>query len=219
MLISTLDHIVVGAKELNSGTAQLKILLDCEFLAGGKHTLMATHNSLLKLQKDIYLEVIATDPDACPANPIDGRKRWFALDAKSTQDKLARTAQPLTWVIAVSDIEYAKSKCGYDPGEIIEVSRGDLKWRLTVPADGSLIEEGVLPSLIEWPKGQNPANHLPESGVGIKSLVISHPNPERILDTLEKLKFSGPVETITGERGLEFNFVKANGDSCALKGR
>jgi hypothetical protein len=218
MFTSAIDHIVIGSKELDSGTDQIEKLLDCKFLAGGKHTVMATHNRLLKLQENTYVEVISTDPDACPPSPIDGRKRWFSLDATSTHDRLARSAQPLTWVVAVSSIDYAKSNCGYDPGEIIEVSRGDLTWRLTVPVDGNLIEEGVLPSFIEWPGEKNPAHLMPESGVILENLVVSHPNPEGISAILENLNFNDAYEVTSGKKSVEFHFVKADGNSCVLRG-
>jgi hypothetical protein len=64
--------------------------------------------------------------------------------------------QPLCWVAAVDNIEQAVSHCGYNPGKIIEVTRDDLRWRLTVPENGELSFGGVLPVLIEWPNGKKP---------------------------------------------------------------
>ena len=44
--------------------------IKAEFLLGGKHPLMATHNRLIKLQKSLYMEIIAADPSASlPKNP------------------------------------------------------------------------------------------------------------------------------------------------------
>ena len=219
MLTSTMDHIVIGAKNLQIGAAQLENTLSVSFLSGGKHALMATHNKLLKLQASIYLEVIAIDPEAYPKDETRRAHRWFSLDSKKTQQRLARAAQPLTWVVSVSDIEAAKSKCDYDPGEIIEVSRDRLKWRLTVPTDGSLREDGILPSLIEWPEGRNPSHLMAESGVRLKNLMVSHPEPERILATLEKLNFKGPLKVATGTKSLAFHFLKANGKGAIISGR
>ena len=211
MLASSIDHIVIGANHLHIETARLENTLNSTFLGGGKHDLMATHNRLLKLQDSIYLEVIAVDPEARPKTNVSRRHRWFSLDSKITQERLARAAQPLTWVVAVSDIEAAKSKCDYDPGEIIEVSRDHLKWRLTVPTDGSLSEEGILPSLIEWPEGRNPAHLMADSGVRLKSLVVSHPEPKRISSLLEKLNFGGPLKVIRGTKSLSFHFLRTDG--------
>ncbi len=218
MLTSTMDHIVIGANKLHIETAQLENTLNASFLDGGKHLLMATHNKLLRLQDSIYLEVIAIDPEAHSQKMISGRQRWFSLDSQFTQQRLARAAQPLTWVVSVSDIEAAKSECEYDPGEIIEVSRDHLKWRLTVPNDGSLREEGILPSLIEWPEGQNPSNIIAKSGVRLENLLVSHPEPERIMAMLEKLNFKGPLKVVTGIKSLAFHFLKADGNSIIISG-
>ena len=218
MLTSTMDHIVIGANDLHIETAQLEKTLNAPFLGGGKHALMATHNKLLRLQDSIYLEVIAVDPEATLKKEINRKQRWFSLDTKSTQQRLARAAQPLTWVVSVSDIEAAKSKCDYDPGEIIEVSRDHFNWRLTVPNDGTLREDGVLPSLIEWPEGQNPSHLMAESGVRLENLLISHPEPERFRTTLKKLNFKGPLKVITGKKGLTFHFRKANGNDAIISG-
>ncbi|NDV63644.1 VOC family protein, partial [Puniceicoccales bacterium CK1056] len=43
---------------------------------GGTHDVFATHNALLGLEDGLYLEAIATNPDA--AQPQ--RPRWFDLD-------------------------------------------------------------------------------------------------------------------------------------------
>ena len=216
MLSSKIDHIVIGAKELLAETKQLEAFLNAKFLPGGKHSLMGTHNRLLKLQDSIYLEVIAIDPNACPPGTVDGRKRWFSLDNEFTKKRLSRAAQPLTWVLAVKDIHYASARCGYDPGEIIEVSRDKLKWRLTVPADGSLSEGGTLPSLIEWPNGRNPTHQMPESGVRLEHIVISHPEPRLILEMQNKLNWVGPLRLTKGKKCLKFQFRKGNGDKVLL---
>ena len=47
----------------------------CRWRAGGKHAHMGTHNRLLSLG-DLYLEVIAPDPEA----PRPAWPRWFDLD-------------------------------------------------------------------------------------------------------------------------------------------
>ena len=42
--------------ELDKATKQIQSFIKAEFLAGGKHPLMATHNCLIKLQKSTYME-------------------------------------------------------------------------------------------------------------------------------------------------------------------
>ena len=51
---SRIDHIVIGAANLISGTNMLENKLSTKFSPGGDHQVMGTHNKLLKLQSDIY---------------------------------------------------------------------------------------------------------------------------------------------------------------------
>ena len=70
-----LDHLAVSAATLAEGTAHVEAALGIVLEPGGRHDRMGTHNRLLGLG-DIYLEVIATDPDA----PEPAWPRWFDLD-------------------------------------------------------------------------------------------------------------------------------------------
>ena len=75
--VSRIDHIAVTAPSLALGAAWLEQVLGVAPQPGGEHPLMGTHNVLLRLGDDVYLEVIAADPRAAaPARP-----RWFGLDA------------------------------------------------------------------------------------------------------------------------------------------
>ena len=70
MTQTTIDHLVIGAAELDKATKQIQDFIKAEFLAGGKHPLMATHNRLIKLQNSLYIEIIAADPSASlPRSP------------------------------------------------------------------------------------------------------------------------------------------------------
>ena len=52
---SRIDHIVIGAANLISGTNILETKLSTKFSPGGEHMIMGTHNKLLKLQSNILL--------------------------------------------------------------------------------------------------------------------------------------------------------------------
>ena len=64
MTRATIDHLVIGAVELDQATKQIQDFIKAKFLSGGKHPLMATHNRLIKLQNSLYMEIIAADPNA-----------------------------------------------------------------------------------------------------------------------------------------------------------
>ncbi|MDB4599575.1 VOC family protein [Alphaproteobacteria bacterium] len=152
MALSTIDHIVIGAANLEKATEKVESLLQTKFSTSGKHSLMATHNRLARLQNSAYMEIIATDPSATFPKSCTREKRWFSLDSSKTKRRFSLGPQPLCWVVAVNNIEQAASNCGYEPGRVTEMSRGDFRWKLTVPDSGELSENGVLPVLIEWHK-------------------------------------------------------------------
>ena len=213
---AVIDHLVFGCDYLKNGTSFLEQTLGVGFSSGGKHTLMATHNRLLKLQDSIYFEAIAIDHEAVKKHGDIGRKRWFSLDEDRTKERLAQSPRPLTWVVAVNDIYDAASKCGYDAGKITTMTRGDLEWLLTIPEDGTLVEDGLFPGLIQWPSGRNPANKLPESGTQLQRLILQYPQPDIIRQIIEQLGIDGPVEVRPGPANLIFEMRTNSGELVSL---
>ena len=213
---AVIDHLVFGCDHLQDGTSFLEQTLGVGFAGGGKHTLMATHNRLLKLQDSIYFEAIAIDHEAVQKHGNIGRKRWFSLDEDRTKERLAQSPRPLTWVVAVDDIYDALSKCGYDAGKITAMTRGDLEWMLTIPEDGTLVEDGLLPGFIQWPGGRNPANKLPESGTWLQRLILQCPQPDAIGQSIEQLGIDGPVEVRPGPPNLIFEMRTSAGELVSL---
>lgn len=75
-----LDHITVVAPALAEGVAHVRDCLDLDVPFGTRHGYMGTHNHRLQLGSNVYLEIVALDPDGM----TPGRARWFGLD---DQDK------------------------------------------------------------------------------------------------------------------------------------
>ena len=213
MALSTIDHIVIGAANLEKATEKVEGLLQTKFSTSGKHSLMATHNRLARLQNSAYIEIIAIDPSASFPKSCFQEKRWFSLDSATTQRRLTTGPQPLCWVVAVNNIEQFTSNCGYSPGRVTEMSRGDFRWKLTVPNDGDLPEGGVLPVLIEWPKGKNPAEAMPESNLVLKQITLFHPSPDFIEPILSAMDIAGPINIKLGEPAIQFIFKTPNGNN------
>ena len=204
---SCIDHIVIGADNLISGTNILETKLGTKFSQGGEHQIMGTHNKLLKLQSDIYLEVIANNPYVSnPSHP-----RWFSLDDEKTKEKIQSTPRPLCWVLKVDNIENSVKKCGYNPGEILKMSRGELTWKITVPSNGMLVENGILPYLIEWSSSQHPAKKLTNNNISMNTLSLFHPEPSKIKDIISNLINSDLISVSEGISKIELIITTENG--------
>ena len=190
-----LDHLVVTGPALAAGVAWVESILGVALQAGGEHQRMATHNALLRLGDSIYLEVIAPNPAASrPHEP-----RWFGLDRMSS-DQLPRLA---TWVARTDDINATTTACDGEFGDIEPMSRGSLNWLITIPAQGALLDGGVIPMLIEWPIAKHPAAGLEEKGCALRQLDLFHPNADavaKILDCLEIRPEVGIHQLATGTR-------------------
>lgn len=189
-----IDHLVVAAPDLDSGAAWVRAVLGAECRPGGRHERMGTHNRLLRLGDDVYLEVIAVDPAA--RSP--GRPRWFGLDT------LGPDAMPrlVGWVARADDIEAAAAASPEPLGTIEPMSRGDLSWRLTIPPDGSFPLGGAAPLLIQWDTSHHPAARLPDDGLTLVRLDVTHPEPDRVRQLLTAIGFVGPVALQSGERAI-----------------
>jgi hypothetical protein len=58
---------------------------------------------------------------------------------------------------------------------MIEVSRGDIVWDITVPKDGKLPLGGQAPAIIDWRGAPTPAEKLPDRGCRFKKLTLRAP--------------------------------------------
>lgn len=185
---TTVDHLVVTAPNLKAGVQWVRDALGVTAQLGGKHERMGTHNCLLRLGADIYLEVISPDPNA----PDPGRARWFELD------KLDRTSEPrlATWVVRTDDIRSAVSAYTEARGAIEAMSRGELTWLITVADDGSMQLGGTAPSVIEWHTPGHPAAWMREEGCWLRELQLIHPDPRRIERMLQSINLNAAPMTV-----------------------
>jgi len=183
---ATLDHLVVAADTLDNGEDYLESVFGVRPQRGGKHAAMGTHNSLLKLGERCYLELIAIDPEA--AAPL--RPRWFDLDRPAMRALLAQQPRLIHWVARTDDIEAARGASPIDPGPVHAMSRGDFRWRITIPDDGSRPGAGVLPTLIQWEGARHPADDMTDAGLHVAALAAAHPEPGSMRAVLAALGLS-----------------------------
>ena len=169
-----LDHLVIAAGDLQEGCDWFTDRTRLGLSPGGVHPLMGTHNRLLGLGPDAYLEVIAIDPAARgPDHP-----RWFDLDRRSGPPALR------TWVVRVNDLDAALAGAPAGSGTPRAFERGDLRWRMAVPVDGRLPFDNLFPALIEWQTEAHPAPRLPDAGVRLQGLRLEHPQAHALASAL-----------------------------------
>jgi hypothetical protein len=175
------DHLVLAARDLDRGTTWLERHLGVALAPGGRHARMGTHNRLLGLGAGFYLELIAIDPLA----PPPGRPRWFGLDLSEAlpMDR----PRLIHWVARSDDIQRDAVVSPEALGEILPMERGDFRWRITVPPDGHVPGNGLVPTLIQWDVPFHPAERLPDAGCRLMKLEGFHPQPANIKGTLAKL--------------------------------
>ncbi|MEO8536798.1 MAG: VOC family protein [Betaproteobacteria bacterium] len=188
------DHLIVAAETLPDGVAWITERLGVAPASGGRHVAMGTHNALLRLGDWLYLEVIAIDPSAAAPS----RPRWMDLDEPRMRATLSEGPALVHWAARSRDIDDDAQRSPIDLGTVMPMSRGEFRWRLTVPDDGHLPGRGLVPTLIEWPDERHPATGLPPSGVELVALAGEHPEPAPIREALAGLGLSDTLKVTYG---------------------
>ena len=211
-----LDHLIVASARLEDGVNWIEQQLGVRPQPGGQHAAMGTHNALLRLGPRCYLEVIAIDPDGvAPARP-----RWFALDEPTMHARLAASPALISWAVRCESLAAACARVP-DLGEILTLSRGDFRWKIAVPEDGSLPWGGVLPAAIQWDDDASgaplhPCDRLPESGCEFAALELAHPaavlGSAGIVSMFRELRVVGPIDLKPGPVRIAARIRTAAGD-------
>ncbi len=160
-----LDHLIISTTDLDAGAREISGKLGVPLEDGGKHTSFATHSRLLSLGPDDYLEVMAVDPNGRPPK----RPRWFGLDHFEGATRLTN------WVVRAKNLSNLMSMGAAGPGTPVATSRDGMRWTMMVPDDGLLPLNGIAPALMEWRGDKHPCQILPDHGVRLTALHLSHP--------------------------------------------
>ncbi|WP_171123386.1 MULTISPECIES: VOC family protein [unclassified Ruegeria] len=206
-MLNKIDHFAIGADTLAQGVSAMKDALGVEVPQGSKHDAMSTHNCVMQAGNESFFELIAIDPEA--ADP--GRVRWFTLDDPATQARLKERPRALCWVVNTDDLDAVIAASPVDLGEVVHFQRGDRTWRLTVPKDGHLPENGLLPAFIEWSPGPHPSTGQQNLSVTLSKVQVQTPNAARLKDMFEKLQISHLAEISKGPTALSFFLESPNG--------
>ncbi len=208
----TVDHLLYGSPELDSGVAEIERLTGVRPRYGGKHLGLGTHNALLSLGAGTYLEVIAPDPSQGEVDPTSLPYGIGSLEAPALR----------AWAAAPGDIERAvrdAREAGVGFGQVTAHRRrtpegDDVRWRMaTLETAGEGVS--VLPFLIDWGKTEHPSAHAP-SGVLLVELRIVGPEPVEILRQLGAMRAVVAVSEADAP-GLEAVLVGPAGREVVLR--
>jgi hypothetical protein len=174
-----IDHLVYAVPDLAAAVAEVEERFGVRAKAGGKHIGLGTHNALLGLGTQTYLEIIAPDP----GQPEPAMPRPFGVDG-------VRRRGLVGWALACDDIDAAVVRArshGYDPGEAADGQRvgptGTVRrWRLTLNA----MAGGLVPFLISWGDTEHPARSAPP-GLTLEAFHLEHPDPPSLAPSLTAL--------------------------------
>ena len=177
------DHLVYATPDLDGSVAQMEALTGVRASPGGRHMGLGTHNALIALGPDFYLEIIGPDP----AQPKPERARPFGIDTLPM-------GRLVTWAVKAPGIDErvtAAKAAGYDPGVVVPLSRdtpdgAHLAWRLTM---GVTAGAGLVPFLIDWGSTPSPALGAAK-GCSLVALRGEHPNPAEAVGPLRALGIS-----------------------------
>lgn len=197
-----LDHITVIAPSLAEGVAHVRSCLEIDVPFGRQHPDMGTHNHLLRLNSDkpgesVYLEIIAIDA-AAPRPP---RPRWFGLDDRSAVRQAWDNGLRLRgWVARTDDIDAVLAQNAQLLGSKIRFSSAKGDFLFAIPDDGALPSGGVAPSVIDRLGKPPSVATMFDAGARLQSLIIEHPEPERVTELYAALGIHTPPEVRKGAR-------------------
>lgn len=194
-----IDHLVIAAQDLDRGRAWVEDMLGVPIQPGGEHQMWGTHNALLGLGGDSYLEVLAINP----AVPQPGPFYPLGLGLPEVQRAVRLSPLVLHWFARVE---------GFEGEGVGEFSRDANRWRARMPADGTLVEAGLVPSQIEW-LTPPPASLLPDSGVRLTELALVTPDPDALTTQVAGQMDDPRIEVRLGDRReLQATFTTPRGE-------
>lgn len=195
-----LDHLAVVGETLDQAVAHVEDSLGVSMGPGGQHARYGTHNRLIGLADGLYLEAIAVEPGVVPQE----RPRWFDLDHFKGPARLA------TWIVRSQDLTEDLPMLPAPMQRVVAMTRGDLRWDMTVPARGALPFDSLFPSVLQW-RSPPPGDRFAPSGCALGRLVLSHPDPAPLQTALGGLIADERLVIEAGAVGLRAEIDTPNG--------
>jgi hypothetical protein len=198
------DHILLGAGDLDAGIAEIEKKAGVRAAGGGSHPGAGTRNALVSLGTERYLEIIAPDPQQ--SGSISPR---FAQLAGLKQPRL------VGWAVHTRDMESVVRRLrdagiaatGPNEGSRVRPDGKVLHWRTLVLKDD---RAGLMPFFIEWGSGTvHPSVDAP-GGCKLASFEVESQNDGQLRDLYQKMGIE--VSVRPGEGLLRARIVGLHGE-------
>ena len=195
-LPADIDHLVFTCADLDAGIAWAERTFGVRPVRGGAHPQWGTHNALMSLGRERYLELLAPDPNAPSAGRanVAGRALFGmgagAGDGAAHEAWLTAAPRLTTWMLhsrTIDPLLTAALHAGVDLGRVTAGSRmradgTEISWEIAIPPARPL--DGCVPWLIDWGWSAHPSIAAPQ-GARLDWMEVVHPDPERVRRALD----------------------------------
>jgi hypothetical protein len=103
------------------------------------------------------------------------------------QEQLKKIPRLTTWVVRTRDVASTFLGSEVPLGAIKPMTRGNLRWLITFANDGTLPEEGMMPTLIRWLDGPHPASKMKDLGCSLERFEAVHSESVRYARILKSI--------------------------------
>ena len=165
-----IDHLVYAVHDLQEGIAYFENILGVQATIGGKHLEKGTHNALISLGDNSYLEIIARDPDSNIEDPL-----WMGLTVLS-EPKLTRWAIHSENLLRDAKILTEKTNKNFiiSKGSRETTSGKTLTWDMILPF--ALPEVDPIPFVLDWSNSELHPSDVLQNKCGLKEVIINYPD-------------------------------------------
>jgi hypothetical protein len=180
-----LDHIMLGAPDLDQAIVAFQRATGVEPVRGGKHPGRGTENALISLGGGTYLEIIAP------------QKNGSATDELAAELHKLDGLTPIGWALRVTDAAATRAQLENErfavtplsPGSRVTPAGEKLAWT-TFDVDGF----ETAPFFIEWSRATRHPSTTSPGGCSLRTFVVSEPSGS---DLLRLVRAIG-VDTVVG---------------------
>lgn len=185
-----IDHIILGINNLDKGIAQFKELTGIEPVFGGIHPYSFTHNALVALDHETYIEIMAPRPDA-----ENIPEHFLRLE----------NLTPVDWAVRTRNTAHTKEKLkavGFISSESKDGSRAKSDGTILSWTTFGIEKQNGFPFFIEWGPGAVHPSASSPNGCTLQSFNIITPDDE-IMNKLSTPLKLGLTVTKGGQQQLQ----------------